>query len=77
MQYVHVLWQVLKHLVDLQKFNNLIALDLSFTPSLSENTMLNFLQTYGPQLRGLMLQGKPTLAEYFWTNVITFLKNIE
>ncbi|CDI98440.1 f box:lrr repeat protein 7 [Echinococcus multilocularis] len=38
---------------------------------------MNFLQTYGPQLRGLMLQGKPTLAEYFWTTVITFLHNIE
>nr|CDS28942.2 f box:lrr repeat protein 7 [Hymenolepis microstoma] len=69
--------KVLKHLVDLQKFNDLIALDLSFTPSLSENAMMNFLQTYGPQLRGLMLQGKPTLAEYFWTTVITFLNNIE
>ncbi|EUB63324.1 F-box/LRR-repeat protein 20 [Echinococcus granulosus] len=68
---------VLRHLVDLQKFNDLIALDLSFTPSLSESTMMNFLQTYGSQLRGLMLQGKPTLAEYFWTTVITFLHNIE
>uniref|UniRef100_A0A5K3F8G3 F-box domain-containing protein n=1 Tax=Mesocestoides corti TaxID=53468 RepID=A0A5K3F8G3_MESCO len=69
--------KVLKHLVDLQKFKDLMALDLSFTPSLSEAAIMNFIQTYGPQLRGLMLQGKPALAEYFWTTVITFLPNIE
>ncbi len=68
---------MLKHLVELKKFRNLIALDLSFTPSLSEAATVNFLQTYGPQLRGLMLQGKPALAEYFWTTVITYLPNIE
>lgn len=69
--------RVLKHLVELKKFDKLIAIDLSFTPSISEAAAVNFLQTYGPQLRGLMLQGKPTLAEYFWTTVIAYLPNIE
>jgi len=56
--------------------NQVKAIDLSYTPSLTETLVLKFLCNYGPQLHGLMLQGKASLAEYFWTNVIQYLTQI-
>ncbi|VDL89270.1 unnamed protein product [Schistocephalus solidus] len=68
---------VLKHLVDANKFQELKALDLSFCPALTEAAVVSFLSIHGKKLKGLMLNGNPVLAEYFWTTVIPFLPNIQ
>uniref|UniRef100_A0A0X3P0S1 F-box/LRR-repeat protein 20 n=1 Tax=Schistocephalus solidus TaxID=70667 RepID=A0A0X3P0S1_SCHSO len=68
---------VLKHLVDANKFQELKALDLSFCPALTEAAVVSFLSIHGKNLKGLMLNGNPVLAEYFWTTVIPFLPNIQ
>jgi hypothetical protein len=52
-------------------------MDLSHTVSLSETAILQLIRQKGPQLQGLMLAGKPKLAEQFYLNVIPFLKNIK
>ncbi|XP_046366198.1 F-box/LRR-repeat protein fbxl-1-like isoform X2 [Haliotis cracherodii] len=69
--------KVLEKLMEKGKFNRLQALDVSHTHALSENTLYQFLQLHGPNLRGLMLAGKPKLTENFWLNVIPFLKKMQ
>ncbi|CAH8572528.1 unnamed protein product [Dicrocoelium dendriticum] len=66
----------LNYLCESGKLRNLRAIDLSYTPSLGEQSVTTFLKTHGNNLHGLMLHGKPTLAEYFWTTVIPNLKSI-
>jgi hypothetical protein len=58
------------------KFKQLRAIDISYTPALSENTIYQFLQIHGRQLMGLVLCGKPKLTENFWLNVIPYLQKI-
>ncbi|KAG5448128.1 F-box protein of unknown function [Clonorchis sinensis] len=69
--------KLLNHLCETGKFHKLRAIDLSFTPSLGEQSITNFLKTYGNNLEGLMLHGKASLAEYFWTNVISSLRSVK
>ncbi|CAL8107383.1 unnamed protein product [Calicophoron daubneyi] len=69
--------QLLNRLIELGKFTGLKAIDLSYTPSLSEQAVTNFLKIHGGKLEGLMLQGKPPLAEYFWTTVIPSLHSLK
>ena len=59
------------------KLEHIRALDLSHTVSLSEMAILQLIRQKGPQLHGLMVAGKPKLAEQFFLNVIPFLKNIK
>lgn len=68
--------QVLEKLLETGKLSRLQAVDISHTHALSENTIYQFLQIHGHNLRGLMLVGKSKLTENFWLNVIPFLKNI-
>lgn len=70
------LFQILDHLSQKGKFNNLKALDISHTHALSENAIYQFLQSHGHHLTGLMCCGKPKLTENFWLNVIGFLTSI-
>ena len=58
------------------KFTRLQAFDISYTHALTENAIYQFLQAHAPNLRGLVLCGKPALTENFWLNVIPYLKNI-
>ncbi|XP_052771994.1 F-box/LRR-repeat protein 7-like isoform X2 [Mya arenaria] len=68
--------KILGDMVAKGKFRQLRAIDISSTPALSENTIYQFLQMHGRNLRGLVLSGKPTLTENFWLNVIPYLTNI-
>ncbi|CAH8832793.1 unnamed protein product [Trichobilharzia szidati] len=68
--------QILNSLCEMGKFKQIKAIDLSHTPALGEQSITNFLKTHGHQLHGLMLHGKATLAEYFWTTVIPYLGSI-
>ncbi|ELT97705.1 hypothetical protein CAPTEDRAFT_167812 [Capitella teleta] len=69
--------KILEELLRQGKLENIRAMDLSHTVSLSENAILQLIRQKGPQLQGLMLGGKPKLAEQFFLNVIPFLKNIK
>ncbi|KAA3674414.1 uncharacterized protein DEA37_0013736 [Paragonimus westermani] len=69
--------KILNHLCETGKFYQLRAIDLSYTPSLSEVSVMNFIKAHGNRLEGLMLQGKPALAEYFWTTIIPSLRSIK
>lgn len=64
-------------LCDSGKFKQVKAIDLSHTPALNEQSITNLLKLHGHQLHGLMLHGKATLAEYFWTTVIPYLGAIK
>ncbi|KAF5401102.1 F-box/LRR-repeat protein 7 [Paragonimus heterotremus] len=68
--------KILNHLCETGKFYQLRAIDLSYTPSLGETSVMNFIKAHGSRLEGLMLQGKPALAEYFWTTIIPSLRSI-
>ena len=52
------------------------ALDISHTVGLTENAIFQFIKLHGGQLEGLMIAGKPKLAEQFFLNVIPFMKKI-
>ncbi|VDP70758.1 unnamed protein product [Schistosoma mattheei] len=66
---------ILNTLCDSGKFKQVKAIDLSHTPALNEQSITNLLKLHGHQLHGLMLHGKATLAEYFWTTVIPYLES--
>ncbi|RTG90100.1 uncharacterized protein DC041_0010356 [Schistosoma bovis] len=68
---------ILNTLCDSGKFKQVKAIDLSHTPALNEQSITNLLKLHGHQLHGLMLHGKATLAEYFWTTVIPYLGAIK
>ena len=58
------------------KIDHLKALDINYTVGLTENTIYNFIVKHGTKLEGLMIAGKPKLAEQFFLNVIPFMKNM-
>ena len=68
--------QILEEMLRKGKLDNLHAIDLSHTVSLSEAAIHQLIRAKGPQLEGLMVAGKPKLAEQFFLNVIPFLQNI-
>lgn len=59
-----------------KKFIKMNSIDLSYTYSLSEPVIMEMIKLYGHQLKGLMLNGKPKLAESFWVSAIPLLPNI-
>ncbi|THD24216.1 F-box/LRR-repeat protein 7 [Fasciola hepatica] len=69
--------QLMTRLHETGKFYHLKAIDLSYTPSLNELAVTQFLKANGHKLEGLMLHGKPQLAEYFWTTVIPCLRSMK
>ena len=69
--------QILEELSKRGKLDHLRALNVSNTVSLSESAIHQFLRQYGSQLHGLMINGKPKLAEQFFLNVIPYMKSIK
>jgi hypothetical protein len=69
--------KILEDLTRRGKLLNIRALDLSHTVGLSENAIYNVIKNCGQKLEGLMVAGKPKLAEQFFLNVIPFMKNIK
>ncbi|KAI0207265.1 hypothetical protein LSAT2_008073 [Lamellibrachia satsuma] len=68
--------KILDELTHTGKLDNLQALDISYTVSLTEAAIFQFLRQHGSHLHGLMVYGKAKLAEQFYLNVIPFMKNI-
>jgi len=58
------------------KLELLKSVDLSNTYSLSDQVIMNYIQTHGHMLHGLMLNGKSKLDEHFWLAAIPHLPNI-
>ena len=73
---MYFLLQVLEELSVLGKLDHLRALDINYTVGLTENVIYNFLIKHGKTLEGLMIAGKPKLAEQFFLNIIPFIKNM-
>ena len=71
------LLQILDELSRKGKLNNIKAIDISHTVSLSENAIFNFIRKHGAKLEALMIAGKPKLAEQFFLNVIPFMQKIK
>ena len=72
-----LLLQILEELSRKGKLNNIKAIDISHTVSLSENAIFNFIRKHGAKLEALMIAGKPKLAEQFFLNVIPFMLKIK
>lgn len=68
---------IMKEMCRMRKFENIDALDISYTVSLTENCIFNFIKGHGSKLRGLMIAGKPKLVEQFFLNVIPYMKNMQ
>ena len=68
--------QVLQTMLAARKLDNMRSLDLGYTYSLSEAAIADLINGHGEQLIGLMLNGKPKLAEQFWLVAIPRLPNI-
>lgn len=68
--------QVLEEMIKKGKLDYIRAIDLSHTVSLSENAIYQFVAQRGRLLEGLMVCGKPKLAEQFFLNIIPFVKKI-
>jgi hypothetical protein len=68
------MFQILEKLMQKELFTNLEALDIGYTTMLSEMMINKFLRKCGPQLRGLVVNGKPKLTEQFWVTAIPQLK---
>ena len=58
------------------KLDHINAIDLSHAVSLTEDAIYEFIRQRGRVLQGLMVCGKPKLAEQFFLNVIPFMKHI-
>lgn len=68
--------KVLEEMIKKGKLDYIRAIDLSHTVSLSENAIYQFVSQRGRLLEGLMVCGKPKLAEQFFLNIIPFVKKI-
>eukprot|EP00918_Siedleckia_nematoides_P015919 GHVU01034364.1.p1 GENE.GHVU01034364.1~~GHVU01034364.1.p1 ORF type:complete len:533 (-),score=44.64 GHVU01034364.1:1134-2732(-) len=69
--------QILEDLTSTGKLDKLRGLNVSHTVSLSENAIFQFIKKHGPHLEGLMVAGKPKLAEQFFLNCIPFMRKIK
>jgi len=67
--------RILAQLVRSGKLDHLIGLDISHTVGLTENAVHQFLKLRGQYIEGLMIAGKPKLAEQFFLNIIPYIKN--
>ena len=68
--------QILLELTRTGKLARLRALDLSYTAMLTEAAIFQFIRHHGHHLEGLMVAGKPRLAEQFFLNIIPYVKNV-
>jgi hypothetical protein len=68
--------KILDELSKKGKLDSLRALNISHTVNLTETAIFSFIKKHGHQLEGLMIAGKPKLAEQFFLNVIPFMKAI-
>ena len=73
---VTVCCQILLELTRTGKLARLRALDLSYTAMLTEAAIFQFIRHHGHHLEGLMVAGKPRLAEQFFLNIIPYVKNV-
>ena len=64
----------MEKLLEKKKLDKISSINLGYTDTLSENTLMKFLNKYGDQLEAFMCCGKPKLTEQFWLNVIPLLK---
>jgi hypothetical protein len=72
----HPVFQILEELMKRGKLERLKALDISHTPALTEPAIFQFIKQHGHHLEGLLVGGKPKLAEQFFLNIIPFMKKI-
>jgi hypothetical protein len=68
--------QILEEMIKTGRLDHIRAIDVSHTVNLSETSILQFIRQRGRFLEGLMIAGKPKLAEQFFLNVIPFTKRI-
>jgi hypothetical protein len=68
--------KILEEMIAKGKLDYVRAIDISHTASLSENAIYNFIKCRGRLLEGLMICGKPKLAEQFFLNIIPLMKKI-
>lgn len=69
--------QILEEMVRKGKLDRIRALDVSHTVNLSESALQQFIRQRGRLMEGLMVAGKPRLAEQFFVNVIPLMKRIK
>ncbi|ESO01587.1 hypothetical protein HELRODRAFT_81553, partial [Helobdella robusta] len=69
--------QILETMVEAGKLDHIRAIDISHTVNLSENAIHRFIMRKGRQIEGLMIVGKPKLAEQFFLNVIPLMKKMK
>jgi hypothetical protein len=69
--------QILEEMIHKGKLDRIRALDVSHTVNLSEMALQQFIRQRGRMMEGLMVAGKPRLAEQFFVNVIPLMKRIK
>jgi len=65
---------VFKHWVDNANLKELISLDVDASDNLTEEALFNFINVYGPQLKGLALSGMPHVTDGLWNSIFSKLK---
>jgi len=68
--------KILEQMVLKGKLDHIRAIDISHTVSLTESAINDFIKARGRLLEGLMVAGKPKLAEQFYLNIIPLMKKI-
>ena len=69
--------QVLKAWQERGNLKHLTALDLDQCDNLTEDCLYKFLAKYGPNMRGLVLSGIPSVTDTLLSNVMPALKNLK
>lgn len=69
--------RVLSEYLNKGNIKQLIALDLDSNENLTDEILLHFVKSTGPNLRGLRLSGIPYLTEPFWLSILPALKSIK
>jgi hypothetical protein len=69
--------EILNKLVKTGRLDKIRAIDVSHTVNLSEACIHQFIHQKGRLIEGLMIAGKPKLAEQFFLNVIPFMKRMK
>lgn len=67
---------VMESLLDNNKLERLVALDVSYTTGLNEAALHRFLARHGARLHALLASGKPKLTEAFWLQAIPLVPNL-
>lgn len=69
--------QVLKEYLEKGNIKSLVAVDFDSNENLTDEILLHFVRSIGPNLTGLRLSGIPQLTEPFWLAILPVLRSIK